>query len=94
MPSGQKRAHLVRQAVGISRHQQFQVAGDDLDQRLLLDEVGQCDQDDGEQRYDGKKGVVGHRTGQEQALAALKVPQDMQREPGRPAQHARVFGIR
>jgi hypothetical protein len=74
---GEERPYLVGQAVSISRNQELQISGDALNELVLLNKMGQPNQNEGKQRDDGQKRIIGDGSGQQQTLFALEISNNL-----------------
>ena len=58
-----------------------------MKQLRLIDKVGECNDDQNEQRHNGQQRVIGDATCQEQSLIGAKAPQDLERKGARVLQY-------
>ena len=85
VPVGDEGAHLLRHGPCRTGRHELHVAPHGREQRLLLDEMREPDEQQRKQGNDGEQGVVGDGPGEQQPLVALEAEQRPQQErPGPP----------
>jgi hypothetical protein len=85
-PIPEKHADLLRQFGSVTGHEHPEIGFHGLQQRLLLHDVRQHDQNQNQHGNDGQQGIIGNGTGEQQALVMPETPQHLQKETDKPTE--------
>ena len=88
----EEQRELLHDRPGLPGHDQLQIAAERCQQRCFVDEAGQPDQHEDQQRQDREQRVVGDRTGQQVPLVGAKAPDHPQRKGTGMLQQIRCLG--
>ncbi len=89
----QERRQLGHQRAGLSGHDPLEVARQRRQQQLRVDHMRQRDHHQDQQRHDRQQRVVGHRSGQQQALVGAELDQRAPQEAPRMTEQVADAGV-